>query len=262
MLCPPTHRVRIQLLRLICCTKSGSISGRLKPTTPLLSEYICNVWTCELDLGTLFNGEHVSVCHTSPSIRALPATPEPRRRWDLLPLTSYVGQLSLLMCFFGRSRAAPADMAASCLGSVSNPFHSSIKSLGLTSTWQHDGWVYHTTFHQQADRGGGGEGPTHLIGPHTPVQTGRPCIYTTASKSLSQPAVWFITDTQHTTCMSYDGLGETVPSESSELTARPPFIHLTVEAHYHLVPFLLCLFSQNHEMLSCNCSQWGRNYRC
>lgn len=107
--------------------------------------------------------------------------------------------------------------------------------------------MYHTTFHQQADRGGaGGEGPTYLTGPHTPTY-----MYTTASKSLSQPAVWFITEPGHTTCTSDGGLGETVPSETSEPTAKPPS---TVEAHYHLVPFLLCLFSQNHEMLSCNCS--------
>lgn len=95
-----------------------------------------------------------------------------------------MGQLSLVMCFFGCSCAASADMAASCLGSVYNPFHSSIKSLGLTSTWQHDGWVWRTSFHQQADRGGGREGPTRLLCPHTPVQTGRPCVYTAATEPL------------------------------------------------------------------------------
>lgn len=85
-------------------------------------------------MGILFNGEYASVCRTSPGMRVLPVTPEPTVRWDLLPLTSYMGQLSLLMRFFGCSCGAPAEEAASCLGSVYNPFHRSIKSLGITST--------------------------------------------------------------------------------------------------------------------------------
>lgn len=104
LLCPPTRPVRMEVLPLICYSKAGSISGLVKSG---------------------------SQQRLRPP---LPATAEPVLRWDPPPLPSYRGQLSLLMRFFGCSRAAPADMAASCLGSVYNPLHSSVRSLGVTST--------------------------------------------------------------------------------------------------------------------------------
>lgn len=109
------------------------------------------------------------MCHKAPSVHSLPHTSHTGAAAPLGSASSQFlhGPIKSVNRFLRMARAVPADMAA---WSVYNPSHSSIKSLGITSTWQHDGWTYHTTFHQQADIGGAAETQMHLIYPLTPVE--------------------------------------------------------------------------------------------
>lgn len=95
-------------------------------------------------------GGHVST-HQRPPLPTLNVRiAEPSLRWDQHTLSSYKNQLSLLMCFLkccrGWSRRRRYRLSDESPWDIQQP---GTGPRGEDCIWQHDGWMYVSTFRQK-----------------------------------------------------------------------------------------------------------------